>query len=63
MKMLKGKCEKLENRVAILESNHDDLAQYGRRNNVVFSGIPENVTDNNLEYGHINLSCRTLMCK
>ena len=53
--MLKGKCEKLENRVAILESNHNDLAQYGRRNNVVFSGIPENVTDNNLEYGHIRL--------
>ena len=46
---LKEKCEKLENRVAILESNHNDLAQYGRRNNVVFSGIPENVPDNNLE--------------
>ena len=46
---LKEKCEKLENRVAILESNHNDLVQYGRRNNVVFSGIPENVTDNNLE--------------
>ena len=45
---LKEKCEKLENRVAILESNHNDLVQYGRRNNVVFSGIPENVTDNNL---------------
>ena len=25
------------------------MAQYGRRNNVVFSGIPENVPDNNLE--------------
>ena len=46
---LKEKCEKLENRVVILESNHNDLAQYGRRNNVVFSGIPENVPDNNLE--------------
>ena len=46
---LKEKCEKLENRVAILESNHNDLAQYGRQNNVVFSGIPENVPDNNLE--------------
>ena len=52
---LKVKFEKLENRVAILESNHNDLVQYGRRNNVVFSGIPENVTDNNLEYGHIRL--------
>ena len=27
----------------ILESNHNDLAQYGRWNNVVFRGIPENV--------------------
>ena len=29
---LKVKREKLENRVAILESNHNDLAQYGRGN-------------------------------
>ena len=43
---LKVKCE---NRVGILESNHNDLAQYGRRNSVVFSGIHENVPDNNLE--------------
>ena len=35
-------------RVAILESNHNDLAQYGRRNNIVFSSIPDNVPDNNL---------------
>ena len=34
---LKEKCEKLESRVVKLESNHNDLAQYGRRNNVVFS--------------------------
>ena len=25
------------------------MAQYGRRNNVIFSGIPENVPDNNSE--------------
>ena len=36
----KVKCEKLENRAATLESNND-LAHYG-------SGIPENVSDNNL---------------
>ena len=46
---LKEKCKKLENRVAILQPNYNDLAQYDRRNNVVFSGIPENVPDNNLE--------------
>ena len=46
---LKEKREKLENRAVILESNHNDLAQYGRWNNVVFSGIPQNVPDKNLE--------------
>ena len=52
---LKVKFEKLENRVAVLESNHNDLALYGRRNNVVFSGIPENVPDNNLESAVISV--------
>ena len=52
---LKVKFEKLENRVAMLESNHNDLALYGRRNNVVFSGIPENVPDNNLESAVISV--------
>ena len=46
---LKVKCAKLENRAAILGSNHNDLAQYGRRHNEVSSGISENVPDNNLE--------------
>ena len=39
----------------MLESNHNDLALYGRRNNVVFSGIPENVPDNNLESAVISV--------
>ena len=52
---LKVKCEKLENRVAILESNHNDLAQYGRHNNVAFSFIPESVPDNNLESTFISV--------
>ena len=43
------KLEKLENRVTILESKDNDFAQYGSCNNAVFSGIPENVPDNNLE--------------
>ena len=30
---LKVNCEKLENRVVIPESNHNDLTQYSRRNN------------------------------
>ena len=45
---LEEKCEKLEYRVAILESNQNDLVHYGTHNNVVFSGIPENVPNNNL---------------
>ena len=52
---LKMKCGKLRNKVAILEPNHNDLAQYGRCNTVVFSGIPENVPDNNLESTVISL--------
>lgn len=35
--------------VATIQSNHIDLVQYHRHNNVVFSGIPENLSDNNLE--------------
>ena len=40
--------EKFENRVAILKSNHSDLAQYSRHNNVIFGGITESMSDNNL---------------
>ena len=47
--ILKIGYEKIENIVTILESNHNDLAQYGRRNNVVFSSIPENMSDNSLK--------------
>ena len=47
--ILKIGYEKIENRVTILESNHNDLAQYGRCNNVVFSSIPENMSDNSLK--------------
>ena len=44
---MKVKYEKPENRVAIVVSYHYHFAQYGRGNNVVFSGIlkyekPEN---------------------
>lgn len=47
--ILKIGYEKIENIVTILESNHNDLAQYGRHNNAVSSRIPENVPDNDLE--------------
>ena len=46
---LKVTFEKLENRFATVESNYDGLAQRGRRNIVVFSGISENAPDNKLQ--------------
>ena len=32
-----------------LESEHNSLEQYGRRNNIEITGIPDNVPDQNLE--------------
>ena len=43
------KCQHLENRVALIESFHDALKQYGRRNNLAISGIPDSVQDSDLE--------------
>ena len=33
----------------LIESSHDALEQYGRRNNLVISGIPDSVQDSELE--------------
>ena len=46
---LRVKCQQLENRLAFIESSHDALEQYGRRNNLVISGIPDSVQDSELE--------------
>ena len=35
--------------MAFIESSHDALEQYGRRNNLVISGIPDSVQDSELE--------------
>ena len=43
------KCQQLENRVTLIESFHDALKQYGRRNNLAISGIPDSVQDSDLE--------------
>ena len=37
------------NRVALIESSHDAFEQYGRRNNLVISDIPDSVHDSDLE--------------
>ena len=39
----------LENKVLILESEPNSWEQYGRRNNIEISGIPDNVSDQILE--------------
>ena len=45
----RDKCQQLENKVALIESSHDALEQYVRRNNLVISGIPVSVQDSDLE--------------
>ena len=47
--ILRARCIKLEDNVVSLESTVNQVEQYGRRNNIVISGIPDDVVDNNLE--------------
>ena len=46
---MRAKCSTLENKVVSLEQNLNSLGQYGRKNDLVLSGIPENIPDNQLE--------------
>ena len=48
-KNLRQKCNKLEAKIAKLETEQNSLVQYGRSNNIVFSGMPDSIDDNNLE--------------
>ena len=50
------KCERLERRCAKYESDHNTLAQYGRRNNVIVSNIQNYVSDVTLEKSVISVS-------
>ena len=43
------KCNKLKAKIVKLETQQNSLAQYGRRNNIVISGISDSIDDNNLE--------------
>ena len=47
--LLRARCSKLENKVIDLESSINHIEQYGRRNNVIISGIPDDINDNDLE--------------
>ena len=48
-KKLREKCSKLEYDVISSESSVNALEQYGRRNNIVVSGIPGHVSERDLE--------------
>ena len=48
--LLWARCSKLENKVIDLESSINHIEQYGRRNNIVISGIPDDINDNDLEF-------------
>ena len=48
-KKLREKCSKLENDVISNESSVNTLEQYGKRNNIVASGIPAHVSESDLE--------------
>ena len=46
---LRMKVNNLENKVISLEINGNHLKQYGRRNDLEITGIPDDVSDENLE--------------
>ena len=46
---LHNKCNKLAGKVVSLEKEINSLNQYGRRNNILFTGIPDTVPDDELE--------------
>ena len=48
-KRLRKKVNVLENKILTLESEHNSLEQYGRRNNIEITGIPDSVPDQSLE--------------
>ena len=47
--ILHFKCNYLEKKVVSLETKFNHLDQYGRRNSLVLSGIPDTVEDKDLE--------------
>ena len=47
--LLRTRCSKLENKIVSLESSINHVEQYGRRNNIVISGIPDDIDDDDLE--------------
>ena len=46
---MRDTCRKLEQKLVEFEFSTNNLEQYGRRNNVIISGIPDSVDNNQLE--------------
>ena len=47
--ILRDRCSKLEQKIVEFEYSTNNLEQYGRRNNMVISGIPDSIDVNQLE--------------
>ena len=47
--ILRDRCSKLEQKLVEFEYSTNNLKQYGRRNNIIISGIPDSVDNNQLE--------------
>ena len=47
--ILRNRCSNLEQKLIEFETSTNKLEQYGRRNNIIISGIPESVNTEDLE--------------
>ena len=47
--LLCSRCSKLEDKVVWLELSVNQVEQYGRKNNIVITGIPDNIADDELD--------------
>ena len=47
--LLRSRCDKVENKVVLLEQSVNQAEQYCRRNNIIIAGIPDSITDDKLE--------------
>ena len=47
--LLRSRCSKLEDKVVSHELSVNQVEQYGRRNNIVITGIPDDTDDDDLE--------------
>ena len=56
---LREKVRNLDRKVTALEINQNKLEQYGRRNNIEVSGIPDSLDDNCLEENIISVFTST----